>query len=135
MLVRDGLGFEPGFRPSFLGHLLVEVLLDASLVIEAPDRLETFYRVMDSVDPLVVEEAVNRMAQRSTDRLSGMILGFCRERFLWDYLQDEKLLLRLNQVMRRVNLPKLPGEFRELLPDARRRVDDCKAQLLHGVPA
>ena len=47
---RDRLGAEAGFRPSFLGHILVEVLLDASLIADDPQRLETYYREIQSVD-------------------------------------------------------------------------------------
>ncbi len=127
---RDALECDRGFRPSFLGHLLVEVLLDSSLVMEDPDRLEAYYTVLESVDAAVVEAAFNRMAPRPTDRLAPLIAGFRRERLLDDYLDDQRLMVRLNQVMRRVKLPALPDDFRHLLPDFRRQVDARKAELL-----
>jgi len=131
---RDLLGEEPGFRAAFLGHLLVEVLLDASLIAEETARLEAYYRTIDSVDPRVVEEAVNRMAPRKTTRLALMISRFSEARILWDYLEDAKLLKRLNQVMHRAKLAQLPDRFVDLLPEARRRVDDRKAELLEALP-
>ncbi len=133
--VRDALQCERGFRPSFLGHLLVELLLDASLVAEDAKRLETYYAVLESVDAAAVEAAVNRMAPRPTDRLAPMILKFRRERILGDYLDDARLMVRLDQVMRRVKLPQLPEDFRHILPDARRQVDGRKVELLDGIPA
>ena len=133
-LVREVLGPETGFRPSFLGHLLVEVLLDASLIAEGPWRLEAYYRLLDAVDSRVVEAAVNRMVPQPTARLAWMISGFCRERILWDYLEDGKLLVRLSQVMRRVGFAQLPGRFREILPEARRLVEARKGDLLDGIP-
>ncbi len=48
------------------------------------------------------------MTTGPTERLPDMIQLFCRERFLYDYLDDAKLLTRLNRVMRRVRLPELP---------------------------
>ena len=63
-----------------------------------------------------------------------MIAGFCRERILWDYLEDAKLLVRLNQVMRRVRLGELPDHFRDVLPPARRLVEGRKDELLEGIP-
>ena len=132
--VRDTLGADKGFRPAFLAHLLVEVLLDASLVARHPARLEAYWRTLDSVDPLLIEQAVNRMASRPTDRLAPMISGFRRERILRDYLEDGKLFVRLNQVMRRVKLAQLPEGLRRLLPTARRMVEDRKAELLDGIP-
>ena len=132
---RDVLDREPGFRPGFLGHVLVEVLLDASLAARQPDRLEAYYRAMETVDVARVQRAVNRMAPRPTDRLAPMISRFLQERILWDYLKDAKLLVRLNQVMRRVKLAQLPEVFLDFLPEARRLVECRKDELLEGIPA
>ncbi len=131
---REVLGPDTTFRPPFLGHLLVEVVLDASLVAEDPARLEAYYRTLRCVDASLVEQVVNRIASRPTQRLAPLIVGFCREQILRDYLEDGKLFVRLNQVMRRVNLAPLPDGFRNLLPEARRRVEDRKAELLEGIP-
>jgi hypothetical protein len=133
-LARDALENELGMRPTFLGHLLVEVLLDAVLTEENPARLEEYYRVIETVEPHLVEAAVNKMASRPTDRLAIMIAEFRRQRILWDYLDDAKLLVRLNQVMHRVKLPPLPDAFLAILPPARRAVADRKTELLEGIP-
>jgi hypothetical protein len=133
-LARHALGAETGLQPAFLGHLLVEVLLDAELLAEDPDRLEAYYRALDGVDPLLVEDAVNRMASRPTRRLAPMIRGFCRQRILRDYLEDGRLFVRLSQVMLRVKLPPLPDGFCGFLPEARRLVKQRKGDLLEGLP-
>ena len=132
--VREFLGEEPGFRAPFLGHLLVEVLLDASLIAENRAGLEAYYEVIESVDAGVIEEAVNRMAPRKTKRLAVMISRFSEARILWDYLEDAKLMRRLNQVMRRAKLAELPERFGDFLPEARRRVAERKAELLESLP-
>jgi hypothetical protein len=128
--VKQLLPSDEGFRPSFLGHVLVEILLDAALIAEHPQRLEAYYRALESVDGGRVQEAVNRMAPRTTARLGPLVPLFCRERFLWDYLEDVKLGRRLNQVMLRVNLPPLPESFVQVLPAARREVTRRKAELM-----
>lgn len=120
---------------AFIGHLLLEVLLDAAMIEEAPARLEQYYRVLEEVDVQLVQEAVNRMAARTTQRLAPMISEFRRLRILWDYLEDRKLFVRLNQVMRRVGLAELPEAFLDLLPEARRQVASQKQALLAGIPA
>jgi hypothetical protein len=127
---RDTLHDLHGLRPSFLGHLLVEILLDAKLINDNPGLLEEYYRSLERIDPNLVQAAVNRMASRPTERLAIMIEEFRRQRVLWDYLQDDKLLMRLNQVMHRVNLPTLPADFADIFPDARRLVYDRKNELL-----
>jgi hypothetical protein len=131
---RDALGGEKGLRPAFLGHLLTELLLDAALVADDPSRLTAYYHALAAVDPGQVEAAVNRMAPRPTQRLARFIELYCREQILWNYLEDDKLLVRLNQVMRRVRLDALPSDFTTVLPVARKLVAERKCALLEGVP-
>jgi hypothetical protein len=128
--VRDALPPDDSLRPSFLGHVLVELLLDDTLIHRDPERLDRYYRAMSSVESEVVERVVNRISPRPTDRLGHFISLFCRERFLWDYSEDGKLLFRLNQVMCRVGLPPLPIEFQQVLPDARKQVAERADELL-----
>ena len=85
-------------------------------------------------NPPSVQEAVNRMSARGTDRLAPMIFLFCRERILWDYGQDGKLMVRMNQVMRRVGFPPLPESVQELFPAARQLVRRRQHELLEGIP-
>lgn len=128
--IRDALAPDDGLRPSFLGHILVEILLDAVLIAEEPARLEAYYAAMESLDAEFVQAGVNRMAPKPSDRLALLLPLFSQERFLFDYADDEKLCYRLNQVMRRVKLAALPDEFRGLLPEARREVAQMKDDLL-----
>ncbi|HUY89910.1 MAG TPA: hypothetical protein VMV10_14335 [Pirellulales bacterium] len=130
VLVRDALPADDGLRPSFLGHILVELLLDAALIADEPERLEAYYQALSAVDPAFIQQAVGRMATGVPERLGEFVPLFIRERFLWDYADDGKLWVRLNQVMRRVTLPPLPEAFCELLPEARRLVERRKAELL-----
>ncbi len=125
---------DEGFRPSFLGHILVEILLDATLLADDPPLAEAYYRALERVDGAVVQAAVNRMAPRRVESLAALIPHFCLVRFLFDYADDGKLWYRLNQVMRRVKLPPLPESFCETLPAARAKVAARCAELLLGAP-
>ena len=129
-LTRNSLPADDGFRPHFLGHILVELLLDAELIAEAPAVLEAYYQAIDSVDPLVIDLAVRAISGRSAAHLAEFIPLFSRERFLSDCADDEKLLFRLNQVMRRVRLPVLPASFAAALAEARSMVAARKDDLL-----
>jgi hypothetical protein len=132
--IRDLLGTEAGFRPSFLGHILVEILLDAALIERQPERLDAYYAALQSLDARLVGEAVNRLATGSTPLLAELIPRFTAERFLYDYADDARLLWRLNHVMRRVKLAELPPSLIEFFPRARRRVLQRQAELLCGEP-
>ncbi len=118
-MVRRVSPSDGGLRAGFLGHLLVELLLDAALIAENPARLDEYYRLLDRVDAAFVERTVNRLVPRPTDRLARMIATFRQARILWDYLEDATLLVRVNQVLRRVGLEPLPERFRDTLAEAR----------------
>jgi len=128
--LREIFPADAGMRPSFLGHILVEILLDANLIARDADRLERYYAAVSAVDPAVIMAAVNRVAPRPAVRLAELIPLFVRERFLSDYSDDAKLCYRLNQVMRRVRLPALPDTFLEFLPQARRDINARQRDLL-----
>ena len=121
---------DEGFRPSFLGHILVEILLDSVLIEEDPSQLEAYCAALDSLDAEVVERLVGQMAAREVRRLAQMLPRFSQERFLSDYRDDAKLWFRLNQVMCRVGLPALPSRFQTIFPAARKLVGRFRDDLL-----
>jgi hypothetical protein len=132
--IRGVLDDASSLPAGFLAHLLVELLLDAALIEARPDRLHAYYQVLDAVDSQVVQDAVNRMASQPAERLASFIALYRESRILWDYLEDERLMMRMNQVMRRLELPQLPSGFPDLLPAARELVRAKRPALLDGVP-
>jgi hypothetical protein len=127
---REALPGDEGFRPSFLGHILVELLLDATLAEEQLLRLDDYYAALSALDPHATERAVSSLATKPTDRIATLIPRFIAERFLYDYSDDSRLLLRLNHVMRRVGLPPLPESLAGLFPSMRQRVRERMQELL-----
>lgn len=130
--IRDRLVNDEGFRPSFLGHILVELLLDSSLIEDSYSGADEYYRSLQRLDSVAVANAVSRITGREVDALGLLIPRFSAERFLCDYLDDGKLLTRLNHVMRRVRLPALPESLSEFFPGARIAVRDRRDELLAG---
>lgn len=133
--VRDLLPADDGFRPSFLGHILVELLLDATLTEEDPSRLDNYYAALAQADPAFLQTAINRLSTRQSDKVAYLVTRFLQERFLYDYAEDGKLLVRLNHVMRRVGLPQLPAELAELFPEMRATVRSRRHELLPENPS
>lgn len=132
--LRDLLANDAGFRPSFLGHILVEILLDAELIRADRSLAERYYRSLSAACPQLVAETImtiigrsRRTASRAPQELTGdrirtLVPHFIAAQFLYDYLAGDTLLLRLNQVMARVKLPALPQTLVPWLESARRRV-------------
>lgn len=132
--IREVTPRDENLRPTFLGHILLELLLDATLIAKDLSRLDAYYSALGSLDPIWIEAQVNRMASRSTDRLAPGIARFLSIRFLYDYLDDAKLLGRLSGVMMRIGQPALPAELIGILPEARSLVA-AKADELLARPA
>lgn len=131
-LFRDALPPDDAHRPSFLGHIVTEMLLDAILIARDPPLLDAYYMAFAELDALRIESAVNRMARHPTDRLALFIPLFRRERFLADYQEPSRLLTRLNQILKRVTLSPLPGETESVLRAAWAIVETNAGELLPG---
>ena len=121
-------------RPGFLGHIVVELMLDAALARQHASLLDEYYCAMDHVDVQVVEDVVNQMVTQPTDRLAFFIRRFREERFLYDYMDDQRMLFRLNQVLKRVGLSQMTLEFTSILAEARSMLIDRAAELLCILP-
>lgn len=128
--LREILVGDAGFRPSFVGHISVEMLIDANLMDDNPYLADRYYRSLASLDPQVVQEAVNKIANKTTEKLVTLIPHFVTEGFLYDYRSDEGMLFRLNQIMKRVGLPQLPPTTVGWLQSARLQVKKRCDELL-----
>lgn len=128
LLFRNALGADDKYHCGFLGHVGMELLLDSVLIERHPEKIDRYYDLLGEVDPAQIQTAVNRMAKEPTERLAWFIDLFRQKQFLRDYSDDDRLLLRLNQVLQRVKLSPLPTEAIALLARAREivrhRVDD-----------
>ncbi len=100
---RRAIGGDHPTPCSFLGHVVMEMLLDSVLMEQHPDSVDRFYEALRAIDPRRVEAAVNQCARQPTERLALLIPRFIAERFLDDYATPSGLAWRLNQVLKRSN--------------------------------
>lgn len=124
-------GVELGHQRGFLGHIVVELLLDAALIERDPKLLPRYYAMLDDLDAGRVQLAANKILRQAVDRLTLLIPRFSKERFLADYITDAGMQYRLSGVIRRVGLPPLP-DLTPWLRMARTLVYDHADQLLPG---
>lgn len=119
---RETLPGDISMRPGFLGHILVELLLDAVLMERNVAVLDRYYDALDRLDAELVGEWVSAMTTIPATGLPYLIGRFREIRFLYDYLDDAKLLSRINGVLQRVRLAELPPGIESLIKDARLEV-------------
>lgn len=111
------LGEDDGFRAGFLGHIGLELLLDAVLIERHPGLLDEYYAVLECVDVDEITTFVGAMAQRPPERLPRFVGLFRSVQFLRCYTDPQRLLTRINQVLDRVRLPNLPDQAVSVLED------------------
>ncbi len=111
-----------GHQAGFVGHIVVELLLDSVLSEADPGYLSGYYTALESLDLTLLQQAANRICTKPFDALPRLIPRFVNERFLADYADDDRLWMRLNHVMRRVGLEPLPNSVIVWLAAARQRV-------------
>lgn len=125
-LLQAGLGHQAGF----VGHISVELLLDAILMERMPALLDDYYRMLAALDVEVVQVAANTICRQPVTRLVELVPRFIETRFLASYSEDGLLLRSLNGVMKRIGLPPLPEDVATWLAQARVRVRQAADQLL-----
>jgi len=130
VLFRQAIGADHPTPCSFLGHIVMEMLLDSVLIEQHPEALPRFYAAMDAIEPLKVQQAVNQCARQPTERLALLIPRFIAERFLFDYQTPQGLAYRLNQVLKRVKLTPLDRHAVDAITAGRRVVSERLEDLL-----
>ncbi len=124
--LEPGLGHQAGF----VGHIVVELLLDAILIERDPNLLDSYYAALESLDAELVQAGANAICRQPVTRLVELLPKFIEVRFLADYSDDRLLLKNLNRVMKRVGLPMLPDAVVAWTNDARQRVRVSADELL-----
>ncbi len=124
-----------GLQAGFVGHIVVELLLDSVLNEADPGYLINYYAALESLDLDLIQHAANKICTKPFDILPRLIPRFVKERFLADYGDDARLWMRLNHVMRRVGLAPLPDPVVAWLAGVRPRVtSQADALLTEPVP-
>ncbi len=124
--------FDAGdnFRSGFLGHVAMELLLDAILTEHKPTVMDEYYGLVASVDAKELQDMVNSLGAKQTEALVPFLKRYREEEFLRDYMTDKGLLYRLNRVLARVRLDPLPDTADGVIAASRKLVRDATPELV-----
>jgi len=120
-------------RPGFLAHVLTELLLDDALASQDPALLDRYYGAIEAVPSCWIQQAVNLIVRQPVTRLAEFIDLFRQVRFLYDYADNNRLLMRINQVLSRSGLQPLDTCVVPIFDDARSVVRSHTRELLETV--
>lgn len=118
------------FKPRFLAHVLVEMLLDGWLLARHPGLDADYRAALARVDPQAVEALVARHAPTPAPGLAEGIERFRTQAYLPGYDDDERMVERLARVSARIGLDLLPGGTASAVRVLRRSVHARAHELL-----
>jgi len=119
-------------RPGLLGHIVTELLLDSELARRDSTLLPRYYRTLDMVDSDWVQQVVNTIVYKPAIRLAEFINIFREIEFLYDYADNGRLMMRLNQVLGRAKLEPIRQEVFPVFDHGRRMLQDRVGELLES---
>ncbi len=128
--IRELLDKERGMRTGFVGHVLIELFLDAWLHKRFPGKLEYYYEQLETIDPEKTQAVVNLFSSNKTDKLAGAIRRVIKDRYLFDYSENSTTLYRINRVLKHIGLEKIDDRILPWMVTARERVYDQVPDLL-----
>jgi hypothetical protein len=121
---------DPRMRASALGHIVVEMLLDACIEEMKPGATAAYYDALAHVDVDVVVELARRWTGHELQRMPELFARFCAARFLFQYAGDDGVVDALAGVAWRAGISAPPAGSVAVVARLRPRVRDAATDLL-----
>lgn len=121
------------FRASFMGHIIIEMLLDRLLVHDHPELLSSFYGDLEQVADAELL-AFGRHADFNAAAFLPYYQRFLEARYLGSYVHNEQFIFALNRIFSRIGHPTIDGPlelvFVEILEATERNLKPRYKRLL-----
>jgi hypothetical protein len=89
-------------KPFFLGHISLELMLDSLLMAHQMINVDRFYTHLDHVETFVLEEFLIINGIKNTDRFFHFLEIFKKEKYLFSYINPEKITYALRRICMRL---------------------------------
>lgn len=99
--IRTILSRKP-FRPFFLAHISLELLLDHLLLTAGQVDPELFYSRLEECDPRTLDQFFDHVGIPKHQTFYPFYKNFCQIRYLNDYRKMDNLAYAINQIGKRV---------------------------------
>lgn len=93
---------ESLFRPSFLAHITLELILDHLLLTQQIVHVDAFYTALQNVEEEVIEEFLTISGVIDSRDFMRFFTSFMKSRYLFKYEQTASISYALNQICMRV---------------------------------
>jgi hypothetical protein len=92
---------QPGLRLFFVAHVLLEIMLDRLIIKTHPHIPDRFYNDLDVVTEDTLSSFFTGMQSEIPERLFRILARFKEHKYLYSYVDDERLFFALNRIMER----------------------------------
>ena len=110
---------QPGIRLFFVGHVLLEMLLDRHIVKTRRNIADLFYEQLDLVIDSDIESFFEAAGDKIPDRFLEFFGKFKNSKYLFTYAENEGMFYALNRLLRRTRQPEFEAQheaaFNELI--------------------
>lgn len=92
-------------RKFFIGHILLELVLDKVLINQHPGILDSYYGHFESLQPFrEVRKSLQIAVGHELPNYERYMTRFLRRRYLYDYAEPEHISWLLRRILRRVRI-------------------------------
>jgi hypothetical protein len=106
---------DKGARLFFLAHIGLELLLDRLILKSYPGIADRFYSDLFALEHKTIQSALESGVNPDYGRFFEMFARFKEARYLYTYLEDDRLLFALNRIMGRASQPAMHEDYQEKL--------------------
>lgn len=121
---------DPRLRASALGHIVVEMLLDAVVEERRPGSTARYYDAVTQLEAGELARIVARFTGREVPAFTKLMPRFIHARFLFAYATDDGVVEALEGVAWRTGMPPPPAGTAEVVGALRPRVRAAASDLL-----
>jgi hypothetical protein len=121
---------DPRLRASALGHIVVEMLLDAIVEERRPGSTARYYEAIEQLDADELARIIARFTGRDVPGFARLFPRFVQARFLFAYASDDGVVDALEGVAWRTGMPPPPDGTAAVVRGLRPRVREAAATLL-----
>lgn len=99
-----GFGERP-YRPFFMTHVALELLIDRQLVLKDEAVCENMYHSLANVDSVFLDGLFQQRGE--TERMLNFLKNFIDRRYVFSYGDNEMFVYALNRLFSRIGHPQL----------------------------
>lgn len=104
--ILNDFGFvDKPFRPFFMSHVMLEILLDRTIVLKEERLTDDMYTSLEAVEKELIEN-INEI-HPATREFGRFFANFRSNRYVFSYGSNEMFIYALNRLFSRVNHPQL----------------------------